>query len=258
MDKRIIDYLEKLELSEIEAKLYATLLTSGAMTVRELARKTGIIRTSAYPHIDMLLEKELIIKIVKGSRTQVAVNAPVEKLQCLIEQKTQDLRTIKEDFPMVTKMIHDASLREDVVEQAEIRHYKGKFGVKKIYEEALQANELRAYAKLSENEEAKVFSNNIAIFTDAFERNPQLVVKELLYDSPLAKEKAPELLAKNNRYFYKFMPSKLKLSSEDILIYDGTVAFINYKGNISSIVLKNIDNYRNAKELFDFIWEILP
>src|SRR5437879_3628865 len=145
MNKRVIEYLEDLALSEIEAKLYATLLTSGAMTVRDLARKAGVVRTSAYPYIDMLLEKELIIKIVKGSRTLVTVTAPIENLQRLIEQKTQSLESIKEDFPVITKMIHTSLLQGDAIDDAEIRHYKGKLGVKKIYEEALQANELRTY-----------------------------------------------------------------------------------------------------------------
>lgn len=258
MDNSIINYLEKLELSEFEVKLYLAILELGAKSVRELAQELGINRTTAYLYIDHLIEKELVMKVVKGSKTLIVLNEPKSSLEALVDKKEQSVKDIQGNLHSITDRIVEKYVPFRDIGDAEIRHYKGKLGVKKIYEEALQANELRAYAKLSENEEAKIFSDNVAIFTHAFKQNPQLVVKELLYDSPLAKEKAPELLAKNNRYFYKFMPSKLKLSSEDILIYDGTVAFINYKGNISSIVLKNIDNYRNAKELFDFIWEILP
>ena len=54
------------------------------------------------------------------------------------------------------------------------------------------------------------------------------------------------------------MPKNLKLSSEDILIYDGKVAIINYTGKITSMVLHSRDYYSNSAELFDFIWEILP
>ena len=73
MNKILIDYLERLELTDIEAKLYTGLLESGEITVRELARKTGIGRTSAYPYIALLIEKGLIVKMVKGSHTYVCL-----------------------------------------------------------------------------------------------------------------------------------------------------------------------------------------
>ena len=62
----------------------------------------------------------------------------------------------------------------------------------------------------------------------------------------------------NKRYSYKFIPEDLKLSSEDILMYDGKVAIVNYRGKVSSIVLQSADFYNNLKELFDFIWKMIP
>jgi sugar-specific transcriptional regulator TrmB len=256
MDNTIINYLEKLELSEFEVKLYLTILELGPKSVRELAHELEINRTTVYFYIDQLIEKELVMKVVKGLKTLIVLNEPRISLEALVAKKVQSVRDIQKDLHGITDRIVEKYVPFRDIGDAEIRHYKGKLGVKKIYEEALQANELRTYVLVAET--GNIFPDNVKMFNTAFKQNPNLVVQEMLYDSPLATKDAEQLLAKNDGYSFKLMPKDLKLSSEDILIYDGTVAFINYKGNISSIVLKNIDNYRNAKELFDFIWKMLP
>ena len=80
---------------------------------------------------------------------------------------------------------------------------------------------------------------------------------EIIYDSDSTLEPAEEITASTDRYLYMYMPKHLKLSSEDILIYDDRVAIINYRGNNTSIVLHSKDFYNNLKELFDFVWEVL-
>mgnify|MGYP001597084432 CR=1 FL=1 len=82
-------------------------------------------------------------------------------------------------------------------------------------------------------------------------------MKELIYDSPFNMQDT-HMLAKNKRYSFKFMPKNIQLSSQDILIYDGKVAIINYENTIDAVVLNNRYFYKNCKELFDFIWQLLP
>lgn len=52
----------------------------------------------------------------------------------------------------------------------------------------------------------------------------------------------------------------MKLTSNDILIYDGKVSIINIKdkNNIEGVVLCNQDYYNNSKQLFDLLWRMLP
>ncbi len=256
MNNNILEYLEQCELSEIEAKLYLALLETGPATIRDLAERINIKRTTGYFHIDLLIEKGLVMKLVKDSQKLVAVYPPEESLKNLVERNLQKAEQLNKNFPDIIQTIQTTLPQFKDVSDAEIRYYKGKNGVKKIYEEALKSNELRSYVKIVDT--GGIFSNNVDLFNNAFKQNPNLTVKEILYDSPLAKEQAPQVLSKKNQYSYKFIPSDTKLSSEDILIYDGKVAIINYNSNISIIVLKSADYYRNSKELFDLIWEILP
>lgn len=84
-----------------------------------------------------------------------------------------------------------------------------------------------------------------------------MIMKEIFYETPITYISA-KILAKNKRFFYKHMPRDIHLTTQDILIYDGTVAIINYEDDIDAIVLHNEYFYNNSKELFDFIWQMLP
>ncbi len=253
MDK-IVDYLKQLDLSDVEAKLYLTLLQTGATSVRDLAQTIEIKRTTAYFYIDQLIDKGLIMKLVKGSKKLVAANEP-ENLKTLVEAKIVSAKAVQQDFPDIIKMLTNIVPEENNTKNAEISFYKGIINARKIYEEALQASEVRAYVRLKDEE--TLFPDNLPIFEDAFRKNEKLRVWEIIYDSDSTTKDAERVESITDRYLYKFTPKHLKLSSEDILIYDGKVAIINYRGGKTSVVLHSSDFYNNFKELFDFMWNVL-
>jgi sugar-specific transcriptional regulator TrmB len=254
MMNRIIDYLEQLNLSDIEAKLYLELLKTGPISVRELAKAVGMKRTTAYFHIDMLTEKGLVMKIVNGSHKQVAANPPEETLKELVEQKLRSAKESKEEFPTMLKDIKSIYPAVNDVSEAEIKYYKGKNGVKKIYEDVLKAQEVRSYVNIAEI--AEVFPENSQLFDDALKANSQLKVFEIVDDSPETKKRF-ETVSQSERYFYKLLPAGMKLTAQDILIYDNKVAIIHFKDKMNGVVLRNADLYNNFKLLFDFVWKTL-
>lgn len=253
MDK-IIDYLKQLELSEIEAKLYLTLLRTGPISVRELAQTIEIKRTTAYFYIDQLVEKGLVMKLVIGANKQVAANPP-ENLQELVTKRLDSAKTVQKNFPDILQTINAAVPTFKDAGDAEIRYYKGKNGVKKIYEEALQAEVLFSYVNIADME--NMFPQNIFSFDSAFQKNKDLIMHEIVEDSP-ASRKQVNLLVRNNRYHFKFLPNDVKISASDILIYNGKVAIINVRDKITGVIFHNRDYFNISKELFDFIWKVLP
>jgi sugar-specific transcriptional regulator TrmB len=252
MDK-IIEYLKQLDLSDVEAKLYFTLLQTGPTSVRDLAQTIEIKRTTAYFYIDQLVEKGLIIKLVKNTKKLVAANDP-ESLTVLIEKKFKTAKSVQKSLPTILKALNTI-IPQGTLADAEIKFYKGKIAVKKIYEESVTGNELRSYVKVETLD--GLFSNNVGLFNQAFKKNPQLSVKEIIYDSPLATKDAQQIFLDNKRYAYKLMPKKLKLTSGDTLIFDKKVAIINFGQQITGVIINNKDYYNNSKELFDFIWETI-
>jgi sugar-specific transcriptional regulator TrmB len=254
MDK-IVDYLKQLELSDIEAKLYVALLQSGVTGVKELAEKVDVKRTTAYFYIDQLIEKNLIIKVVNKSKKQIAAVDPKEGLEELVKRKLQSAQETKEQFSTMLKSITELNPTVADTQDSEIQYYKGKNGVRKIYEKALQADALRSFVNVTEILE--VFPENSQLFDSAFKKNQKIKMYEIVEDSPQARKRfaaTPKL----ERYFYKLLPENMKLSAQDILIYDNKVAIIHFKDTIYGVVLTNADLYNNFKMLFNFIWKILP
>lgn len=253
----VIKYLEQLGVSELEAKLYVSLLDTGPMSVRGLAESIGIKRTTAYLYIDLLIEKGLVIKIVKGAQKLVSPNPP-DSLKYLVEKKLESAKLVQENFPTILKKINDLYPQVKASDEAEIKYYKGRNGVKKIYEEALKAKEFRSYVNIG-----LMYDNlpeNSQLFAEALKNNKSLKMYELIEDSVRSREQTEFQTsnASHERYFYKFLPKEVRLHAADTLIYDGKVAIVNVGKKISGVVLHNSEYFYNSKELFDFNWRMLP
>lgn len=253
--KKVYDYLEQLGFSQIEAKLYLTLLKSGPLTVQELAKTTGINRTAAYPYLTSLLDKGVIIEVRRQARKKFIATEP-ENLRYLIERKFEKIKTVETNFPTILNVINNSLTKNAIEAQVDTKSYKGVVNARKIYLEALRANELRTFIKIDKNE--SLFPNNATVFSEAFTKNKKLKVWEIIYDIQSSAVPSAVSRSRRGRYFYKYMPKRLKFSSEDILIYDEKVAIINFRGEKTSIVLHSSDFYNNFVVLFDFMWQMLP
>jgi sugar-specific transcriptional regulator TrmB len=253
--KKIIDYLRRLEFSEQEAKIYLILLKAGSLTVAEIARKAGINRTAAYGHIYSLLEKGVFSQ-TKGSSSKIQANPPAQ-LNHLVDQKIEFANVLKEDLSPIITMLNASYMQSKPHAQSETRYYKGKMGVKSIYEESLKATKIRSY--FNPIDIVKTFPENVALFHETISKNTKLKVFEIAEDSAYTREQIT--LAKiTKRHYWKLLPKDIKLTSNDILIYNGKVAIINIgdQNNITGVVLENIDYYNNSVQLFDLLWRFLP
>lgn len=254
--KNVLNYLKQLGFSEIESKLYLLLLKSGPMTVAELATAANINRTATYSHIDSLLEKGVIAKI-KGHSSKIAANPP-EHLQYLVEQRITSALNLKETLPTVMNVLNTSFPQSKNTTSSEITYYKGKTGVKKIYEESLKAQKIRAYYCPDDLE--KTFPENIQLFTEALLTNPKLSVFEIVEDSIQSRKNIEMSKKIESRHYWKILPRDIKLTANDILIYEGKVAIVNIgdKDNVTGVVLHNKDYYNNSVQLFDLLWRLLP
>ncbi len=251
--KNINDYLEQLGLSKIEAKMYVTLLKSGSVSVHDLAETIEVKRTTAYLYIDQLVEKGLVVKVVKGARKMVQANEPKVSLEYLLKRKIQSAKDLENDFPTMLQSITTSHPQSPDVEDAEIKYYKGKNGVKKIYEEALKSKEIRAYVNIVEI--AEFLPENYKLFDNALITNPHMNVFDICEDSMEARRR---LKIAKGKHFYRLLPSPIKITSTDILIYDGKVSIIDLKGKMNGIVLYNTALFNNLKALYDYLWQKLP
>lgn len=261
MDK-ISSYLQQLDLSEIEAQLYLTLLQTGPSSIRELAEITKMKRTTAYFYIDQLGEKGLAIKLVKGSRKLVAANEP-ENLENLVEKKLAAAQETKNELNQIFSLIDKKMPEEKKFDKSDIRHYKGRLAMKKLYDDFLTGKELRIYANLSKLEKLLAKSDFILpydIFERGLEKNKELQIYEIIADEPgtIDQFEVEETSQKDNRYQYKYLPADIGLTSPGIAFYKDKVAIISGTNAPYITIVEDADYYDNSVKLFDFIWNVLP
>lgn len=252
--KKISDYLEKLGLSRAEAEIYYSLLKHGPTTVMHIAEHTGFNRVTTHFHIESLIAKGLASQIKKETRRRILAEPP-ERLMYLIEQKENNLRTIKKDFVNFINTIHeDFPTARSLYEEIEVHYYKGKKGVQQVYNDVLRAKEMRSYVNAKEI--AKVFPDNMKRFISTHQKRKDMMIWEILNKSSIVEEYARNMAS--GRYCYKFIPPLLNLSTIDHIIYDGKVAIINIRENPTGMIITNKDYYDNAKAIFDYVWNTLP
>lgn len=252
--KKIIEYLTKLDFSETEAKIYLVLLEKGSMTVSELAEKAKINRTATYGYINNLLEKGVIAKS-KGESNKVIANPP-EQLYYLVDEKLSAAKTIQEELAPVITTLNQSFLRSINSNNSHMKYFKGRAGIRTIYNDCLQADKIRSYFN---PREIKTFlPENIGLFEKSLLKNPKMQIYEIVEDSTQARARYKQTNTK--RHYWKFLPKDIKLSSNDILIYHNKVAIINILGedNFHGSIFENIDYYNNSKQLFDLLWRFLP
>ncbi|MEK7570719.1 MAG: helix-turn-helix domain-containing protein [Patescibacteria group bacterium] len=253
--KNILDSLTQLGFSKTEANFYIILLKSGPMTVAELAEKAKLHRTAAYSHIDSLMEKGVLAKTT-GAGSKIVANPP-EHLYYLLEQKANEIKTLQTKLPTVISALNTSFLQQKIAYPSEIKYYKGKTGVKNIYQECTKAKEIRSY--FNQDDVRKIFPENGDLLHAAFTHNLKLVIHEIVEYSTLAVQRMNSY-KENKRHLYKFLPKDIKITANDILIYDGKVAIINVgdKNNVTGVVLSNKDYYNNSVQLFNLLWRLLP
>ncbi len=123
-----MDALRKLGLTEIEEKVYVTLLEEGPSLAGHISRKSGIHRRMVYDAVERLIKKGLVSYIIKNNRKLFEAVDPERLLQLVHEQEA----AIKQTLPQL-KLAYSLSK-----EKQETTFFKGHAGVKSVFEDQIR------------------------------------------------------------------------------------------------------------------------
>lgn len=249
----LVEYMQKLGLSDNEIKLYKGLLTSGPSTIMDLSKQVGMKRITCHFNIESLIQKGLVVQLRTGARRKVVAEPP-EKLEELIQQKEKEIERLRDELPSMIKTIQSFSPAAKTFQGLDIQYYEGKDAVKNIYDEVLQAKEMRAFVTDMLD---YYFPENENRFVKAHNTRDDYYIWEIMNDAPINYNYA----ARMNADRYQFRISDTPMELVDYLIYDGKVAMIDCKnGNekiIQGIVIDNELFYLQSKSIFTFTWNLL-
>jgi len=226
------EILKQAGLTQNEAIVYKTLLELGPSLAGQISRKSGLHRRSVYDTTEMLIKKGLIGYILKNNRRLFQVSSPKRFLE-LIKEKEKEIEEI------IPEML---SFYEKTKEKEETNFYKGKQGLKTVFEEQLESKEILI---LGASESAFDILPFYFRWYDLARKKKKIKVRII----------SPDKLKKIPLAEIRLLPQKYS-SPLAVNIYGDKVAIILWsKENPIAIVIKNEEISSGYKKYFELIWK---
>lgn len=123
---KIQEFLQNIGLNEKEAILYLELIKYEHLTPTEIAKKTGINRTTVYPILEQLIEKRLV-REVEGSKKNKYSAESAERIRTYFEEKKAQYEEHERLLDSIVPQIKSIELKNSENNPV-IKYYSGKEG----------------------------------------------------------------------------------------------------------------------------------
>jgi len=148
--------LQKIGLTEKEAKVYLASLELGESSVQKIAQKSKVNRATTYVILEQLMEKGVISEVEKGKKRFFVASGPYA-LKHVIRHQAEVIENKKEKleklFPKLKK-VHNV-----LPNRAVVRYYEGKEALQSIRQLFLESKSKELHAFYSEEEIMNVFDS---------------------------------------------------------------------------------------------------
>jgi sugar-specific transcriptional regulator TrmB len=227
--------LQEAGLTQIEARVYLTLLEQGALLAGVISRKSGVHRRSVYDVMDRLIEKGLVSYIVKNNRRYYEATNPARLIELIREKQNAIERFLPE-----LKSKYEARK-----EKQETLFFRGREGIKAVFDDQLQHKEILVLAATSYwNAVSKPF------FAQYDLMRKKLKVKQRMIFSSNMRESARNIPLAEKRYLAQYE------TPVSMAIYGDKVSIIMWASSPFAILIKEkaiADAYRTY---FETLWKI--
>lgn len=241
--------LLQLNLTEKEIATYLVLLENGSLTVRDIARQTGINRVTTYTAIDELKSKGLVAESRKGKRKLFVAENP-ETLKNLLKEKEE--RLAKETASLENIIL--PALKAININQAnkpQIKFFEGADGINRVYDEyILKEKDCINCGSYETATKVITFKDEEKYIQEVKER--KIFYRMILEDTPLNRKFGA--MAKGIAHT-KYLAPETKISA-DIVVAGPLVALISYDKK-SATLIEDESIAQAIKMYLDFMWERL-
>ena len=225
--------LKQAGLTENESKVYLSLVETGPNLAGKISRLTGLHRRTVYDVTEMLIKKGLIGYILKNNRRYFEASNPNRILEILHEK--EDLLT-----PIVTDLLTKYNSKK---EKQETNFYKGKEGLKAIFEDQLNYKEILI---IGASPKAYEILKYYFKWYDQKRTKKNIKVKIIAYDKKIKDIPLAEI---------RYLPKKYE-SPVAMNIYGNKTAIILWAEEPIVIAIREkeiADSYRNH---FELMWRL--
>jgi sugar-specific transcriptional regulator TrmB len=231
-----LEILQDAGLTKNEALIYKALLELGPSLAGQISRKTGLHRRTVYDTTEMLIQKGLLGYILENNRRVFSASSPKRFLEVLEEKENK----IKEILPEMMQFY------EKTNEKQETRFFKGKLGLKTVFEDQLE-DPTKEILIMGGSKEAESILPFYFKWYNQKRKKKKIKMKIIFHDNKKRKIPYSEI---------KHLPQKYE-SPMAINIYGEKVAIIMWRKDAPfAIVIKEKDMADAYKKHFEIMWKL--
>ncbi|EKD56059.1 MAG: Transcriptional regulator, TrmB [uncultured bacterium] len=249
--EKLKQILTDLNLSELESKFYLTSLETGRASIGELAKKTGIDRSTAYFIAEELKNKGYLEEDYKKYKKQVFVKEPNYLLSVLKKQKdkfAQHEKELEELLPQLSASYAKGDLKPV------LRFYKGREGLQEIRDDIFSTGckEILLYTNQKASEQVFTASDMKDFIKKRVKSNCS--IKVLAVDEP----GNVKLIANDKKELRetRILPKNTYFTAETY-IYGNKVAMLDFSNEIIGFIVKSSEFADAQRSIFKTLWSFL-
>lgn len=240
------DLLASLNLSDAEGAVYVATLELGESSILDIARKSGVKRSSIYNFLDELKARGLIIETKKKKRAVFSAAPP----RALLEIEHTRLKELQRLLPELEAVENKSKTKPRVT------FYNGVEGIKYVYADSLNGRDTVVHGFADFEAGLKLLGEEF--YTEYY--LPERVKRGILYRGILRDdEMAKKYQQRNNK---DLRDSKIMTGegvTTEIDIYNNKVALMSFRAKVPFAVLIE-DQYiaQSLRLVWQQLWDRLP
>jgi sugar-specific transcriptional regulator TrmB len=253
-ETQLTTHLKSFGLTPLEADIYLCLSNTTSMTALELSRALLVPRTSIYDHIDRLIERGLVERILLYKSQQFRA-FPLTILESDIIKRKQNISQLEQELQYL-----QTHIKQDLFTstKTEARYYHGSTGIRQMMWHALSATkEHIGYSILGRKE--IVGAKFIQEYLDEFKRR-HLIDRVIINPTKESTGYVTTTLNTNIPVSFEKVRmieiDKIKITG-DTTIYNNIFSVMYWKqGEIVGVEIENPELVAMQKDMFEIIWNI--
>lgn len=252
MDKlnEIKKALEILGLNANAVKFYLASYKEGAASVGQIARQTGIDRSSAYLAMEQLMRAGLMDDEVEGKRKRIFARPP-QAILSRLRSKSRALRNqcmnIENTLPA---LLAEYSQKD---QQPVLQFFSGKAGLKQITDDILESTTDELLVFSNQKEEKRVF-NKVDHNEFVVERMRRRIRIRVICPDTVESRELQARDAKSLRETRIIKQKNIPFTNE-IYIYADKIAMLEFVDEVQGFIVKSRAFSEAQKWLFEEIWD---
>ena len=244
------EILKEFGLTENESKVYLTLLKLSSATAGQIIQGIGLHRAVVYDLLGRLAEKGLISSILKGKKKFFEAASPSRFLE-IIQEREEELKTREEKFKQILPSLEELSKFKS---KLEVSVYKGKEGLKTIFDDVLKSGEKEWLAIGTGGKIPEILPFYLEIYHKR-RIKAGIRIKAIFANTKEGRKRGKEFI-KMGITEIKFLPDFIKRPVTIQIYGSKTVIYSSSEGIPFVVVINNKEIASSFKDYFKWLWEI--